>query len=320
MSKYTYFSSFNTSFHFLIEKCLKYELKDVKITSLKQDIIVYESSVEPEIISNFPFFKDSYLYVKDVSEFKELYPLLSRPKIRVIGKGPGVKPGDYRDEVNSLASKVGLFVEFDNAHPDYELCLCKYNEFSEIGLKISRPNGWFKSIEEGSLDIDILYFLNYLSYPKQEDVVLDPFCGAGGIPIVRSQISRYSKIIAVDKNVDKISAKLKRLGIHISNLQVSASDVRSLKIIKDQSIDKIITDPPWGEAVKLEELNDLYIDSFNQFKRVLRAGGLIVLITSRSEIVLEILSQNNSELYLEKSYDVLVAGKKSTIHIIKKNA
>ena len=54
------------------------------------------------------------------------------------------------------------------------------------------------------------------------------------------------------------------------NIEMHNGDAFNMEFIESATIDKIITDPPWGEFNKIESLDDFYIKMFHEFDRVLK--------------------------------------------------
>jgi tRNA (guanine6-N2)-methyltransferase len=93
-----------------------------------------------------------------------------------------------------------------------------------------------------------------------------------------------------------------------------------LPLIADGSINKVITDPPWGMYGDLKEpdLRYLYKQSLNEMARVLKPGGIAVILSGNSELN-EIANEARS-LEIVKTYSILVSGKKATILKMRRRA
>lgn len=56
--------------------------------------------------------------------------------------------------------------------------------------------------------------------------------------------------------------------------------------IKSNSIDKIVTDPPWGlNSGKTINLSDFYSKMLTEFYRITKPGGIIVILTAQKELL-----------------------------------
>jgi tRNA G10 N-methylase Trm11 len=131
-------------------------------------------------------------------------------------------------------------------------------------------------------------------------VLLDPFCGSGTViseAIIISTLLKSNfknlKLIASDisekaifdtkKNIEwifkKTEAKIKKIKTH----QLPSEDLSTK--IKKFSIDKIVTEPFLGPQrgninlkKELPRLEKLYSKSINEFKKILKPNGIIVMI------------------------------------------
>jgi len=83
--------------------------------------------------------------------------------------------------------------------------------------------------------------------------------------------------------------------------------------LTDNSINKIITDPPWGLFDKNIDLEHFYNKVLNELNRILIPKGLIVMLTAQKKIFENLINQSKSFKLLEK-YNILVSGKKASIY------
>jgi tRNA G10 N-methylase Trm11 len=94
--------------------------------------------------------------------------------------------------------------------------------------------------------------------------------------------------------------------------------------VPDQSIDSIVTDPPWGlyqsgTAPKEGELQAFYAEIFREFERMLKPSGTLVLLSAcKAEV--DACLEKSARLRAEKKYDVLVSGKKARVWVMRKEA
>jgi tRNA G10 N-methylase Trm11 len=131
-----------------------------------------------------------------------------------------------------------------------------------------------------------------LSGAKTQDIILDPFCGSGTI-LTESQLLGFNNLIGSDLSAKAINDTKKNIAWIKSKFQVPNFKVRLYsyditglsKSIKPKSIDAIITEPYLGptrgkfNVDKItKELNMLYSKSLNEFKKLLKPKGKIVMI------------------------------------------
>ncbi|MDR1072035.1 MAG: hypothetical protein LBL21_05335, partial [Rickettsiales bacterium] len=80
----------------------------------------------------------------------------------------------------------------------------------------------------------------------------------------------------------------------------------------DNFADAIATDPPWGSYQKIG--GDFYANTMNEFARILKPGGRLVVLTAR-----EMILPPHEKLTRAEKFDVLIHGKKATVHIYRAN-
>ncbi len=134
--------------------------------------------------------------------------------------------------------------------------------------------------------------INLAGYGDESSVLLDPFCGSGTI-LTEAVLSGYQKIIGADISKKAINDSKLNLQWTKDRYNLSSIDARFInrsvlnltKVIKEKSVDCIITEPYLGPQRGLkninlvkEELEDLYSQSLAKFSQILKDDGLIVMI------------------------------------------
>ncbi len=105
---------------------------------------------------------------------------------------------------------------------------------------------------------------------RKNDILLDPFCGTGGILIEAGLIG--AKIIGSDIEKKMIQGSKKTLDFYkIKNYQLFCSDISDIKKHID-FVDAIVTDLPYGKATttKGEDMKKLYLRAFQVFLEILK--------------------------------------------------
>ncbi len=109
------------------------------------------------------------------------------------------------------------------------------------------------------------------------DIVLDPFCGTGGILIEADLLGSRT----VGSDFDPLMVLGSRQNIPGSDLMLA--DATQLPL-SDQSVDAVVTDFPYGQSVcikKADTMDTLYGDALEEIRRVLRPGKRAVVVTHR---------------------------------------
>jgi len=95
-----------------------------------------------------------------------------------------------------------------------------------------------------------------LQYSKEGDVILDPMMGGGTTLIEAKLLNRKS--IGYDINPEAVQLTRKNLnfeGGYIYEPEIGVQDVRNLSLLKDQSVDLIVTHPPYLNIIKYSDGN-----------------------------------------------------------------
>ncbi|MGC1189721.1 MAG: methyltransferase domain-containing protein [Candidatus Binatus sp.] len=158
--------------------------------------------------------------------------------------------------------------------------------------------------------------LGWLSEPRADDVVLDPFCGAGTILIERAHLGRYAMLLGSDRDSAALEAARVNVGARFKPIQLENWDAGALPL-GDASVNKIVTNLPWGIRYGSHgENRKQYPLWFKEFARVLKRGGAMVLLTSEWRLMREL--ERTRKIAPSKIIRVSVLGKPAAIYICHK--
>jgi len=116
-----------------------------------------------------------------------------------------------------------------------------------------------------------------LTCVKAGDIILDPFCGTGGILIEAEMLG----IRSVGSDFDPLMAAGSRQNITTSDLLLA--DATRLPFLS-QSFDTVVTDFPYGQSVcikKTDTMDNLYADAIEEIRRVIKHGRRAVVVTHK---------------------------------------
>jgi tRNA (guanine10-N2)-dimethyltransferase len=119
-----------------------------------------------------------------------------------------------------------------------------------------------------------------LSKIKHGELFLDPFCGTAGILIEAGILgARVLGIDAQEKIVRGACMNLSAFGLDYTLVK---GDARMMPF-KEGTISAIVTDPPYGRsaAVLAESLENLYSCALKDIQRVLKPGGIAVVVSDK---------------------------------------
>ncbi|MBN1431793.1 MAG: methyltransferase domain-containing protein [Methanomicrobiaceae archaeon] len=113
-----------------------------------------------------------------------------------------------------------------------------------------------------------------LALADMDDLLLDPFCGTGGILLEGKMLG--CRVIGSDMD----RSMLKGCRENLSGAEVMCADATHLPL-PDASVDVVTTDLPYGQSVCIRavSMNNLYNDSLAEIRRVLKPGGRAVVVT-----------------------------------------
>ena len=109
------------------------------------------------------------------------------------------------------------------------------------------------------------------------DIVLDPFCGTGGILIEADLLGTR----AVGSDFDPLMVQGSRQ--NLSGADLMLADATHLPFC-DRGVDAVVTDFPYGQSVcikKADTMDMLYGDALEEIQRVLKTGKKAVVVTHR---------------------------------------
>jgi tRNA (guanine6-N2)-methyltransferase len=171
---------------------------------------------------------------------------------------------------------------------DMEIWLWLSGSELVIGVRLSdatmRHREYKREHLPASLRPTIAAAMSRLSKPTEQDIVLDPLCGAGTLLVERGLLSPFDRIIGgdiQDEAVGMARRNAKAAGV-VATLR--AWDARALPL-DDASVTRILTNLPFGKKIGSHETNEeLYATLIPEFGRVLAPGGLMVSLTSEDRL------------------------------------
>jgi tRNA (guanine10-N2)-dimethyltransferase len=139
------------------------------------------------------------------------------------------------------------------------------------------------------------------------EVMLDPFCGTGGILIEAEILGMH----AIGSDFDPMMVDGSRQNVTQPDLMLADA---TLLPLGNHTIDAVVTDFPYGQSVcikKTDTMANLYSDALDEISRVLKAGHRAVVVTHQdiSEIVAEhmtILQRHEQRVHKSLTRRVLV--------------
>lgn len=156
----------------------------------------------------------------------------------------------------------------------------------------------------------------FLTGPAENDIFLEPMCGAGTIASERMMAGPCKLLLAGD--ISKLAVETTRHNIpNASNTILGRWDATRLPIA-DAAINKAAANLPFGKKIgSAKAIQHLYPIFLLEMSRVLSGQGVLVVLTSEYDLVRESLRDAPS-LALDRGYSVAVLGQWGRIYIIRK--
>jgi 23S rRNA G2445 N2-methylase RlmL len=298
----TYFSTFIPGLGEIVRDHLVKKLEGFKLELLLDGLVVYSSTSNIEKIKLLKFLNNSFLLVNPEEKLK----ISLGKSFRVVFSRENELVAVNKERLARIESKIAKLnnLIIDRADPDFEFWFLERREGQRFtGVRITKHPDYKTVLAKGQLRPELAHLLCLISEPNKEDIVLDPFAGSGAIGTARENYP-YKKIISGD--IKPVNQNIRKL------------DALDLKYFKNNSVSKIITDPPWGISVGTDlDLNNFYSKMLQEFSRVLRPDGLLIILIGQKELFEEVLKRLRS-FTLVKRYNILVSGKKAAIYKITK--
>ena len=158
-----------------------------------------------------------------------------------------------------------------------------------IGLQLTKES-LHKRFERifnhpAAIKAPLAYAMLKLANLQKNEILLDPFCGGGTIPIEAAQIYNGKiKIFASDINEKFIEgAKLNAKSAKVEDfIKFKVADARKLDKFYTK-VNKIVTNPPYGiRMAKEKNIKPIYFNFLLSASKILDKDGRIVLITLRA--------------------------------------
>lgn len=190
-----------------------------------------------------------------------------------------------------------------------------------LGLRLTdrtmRHRTYKSANRPASLRPTIARAIVQLTRPQDDDIFLDPMCGAGTLLIERALTGRHQMLYGGDIQEQAVADTLENFGNKHKPRDIQLWDARKLPL-PDQSINKVAFNPPWGRQIgNKSELQTLYKTTLSEIDRVLQIGGIVALLTSEWDTLKRILPKTNLTL-TDHIKAIRVLGHQADIFVLQK--
>ena len=315
-----FISTFITGFQDVVAQDLPRRLSGVKILTCYDGLIHYRFDGDSHQLERIIYFNNTFFVLKTMKgkglNFPSLVGALCQSKnYFLVNKGSFrvrfIQENQFAKVDKNLARRAEEYVlsnsklKLDRLSPTNEVWFSIRREgFAFCGELISKREFTEKNLHKGELRPEIAYLMCCYAELEKGSVVADPFCGYGSIPVQLAKRFNCEKIFASD-----IEALRELQGPQIDYRQADAFE---LPQIETESLDAIITDPPWGLWEEIADMEGFYKKMFESFKRVLKPEGKMVILSARTAELEGAAAA--AGLKIKKSLHTLVNGKKATLY------
>lgn len=327
-----YVSSFITGFQDVVKKDLVERLPSCKIISLYDGLIHYQYAGNSRDLEKIIYFNNTFFVLKTWKGKGLNFPSMvgavsSEKKYYLINKGTFRVRFSQENQFTSVDKNISRRAEetvlrnsrliLNKVTPDTEIWYSIRREgFAFCGQLISKREFTEKNLNKGELRPEIAYLIAAFADIKPEDLILEPFCGYGSIPVQLAKKFRFSKLYASDIDDEKIKLLGQKKQLKDNPLvDLRKADVFSLSHIEDKSVNLVITDPPWGFYEDIGDVRLFYKKMFESFKRVLKDDGKMIILSARKEELEDVIAEFK---FVQEDYlHTLVNGKKAGLYKIR---
>lgn len=159
--------------------------------------------------------------------------------------------------------------------------------------------------------------LAWLTVPRDDDVFLDPMCGAGTILIERAHLGRYRELIGGDNDPEAIATAQANIGSRYKPITLYEWDARHLPLDAG-SVTALAVNLPFGAQMgSTEENRALYPAFLREAARVMRLGSRLVALSSDIATLREAL-RRNERFDRRATYPVIILGRRAAVVVAER--
>lgn len=307
-----YFATFPAGTFGIIARHLKsFQLDELKIIEHDDSSVMFAASLPIEKLIELRYFTNVYLIVDDKNALPD--GVIKGKHFRLMRLKDGSPQPMDATERTKLQARIkrdfGLVPHARFSKTDFYL-IERSSGKKLFTLRLSRAKFKRETISGGELRPELAHILCLAAGVKAKHTVVDMFAGYGAIPLEAVRGFGCKHVVAVDKQ------KLDHRHEHPA-ITWHEQDSQKLDFIPDESVDRVVTDPPWGAYdKKTTDPSALYNELVKEVLRLLKPDGVAVVLTGFADAEQRFGQAN--ELKLLGTWPVLVSGKKATIYKLQK--
>ena len=329
----TYISSYITGFADVIKKDLPKQLPGATIQSVYDGLVAYNYNGNWTNIRKVKYLNNSFKVIKFFYGDHLSFPNMVS-QVQKLKSIASVRADTFRvrfskeNQFSSVNRNISISAEqhlckttrmrIDRVNPQTEFWyIIRREKVGFFAQLLEKRKVTEKKLNQGELRPEFAYLMCCCADIKANSVVCDPFCGYGAIPNQLTTSYRLSHIFASDIDSRKIFDLKKTRLSKCSNVTIQVADATELTYLRNESIDAVITDPPWGIYEKIDDITDFYSNVLKEMLRVLKPTGSLICLSAKKEEFKKACLNTNFKIITQ--IDTLVNGKKAAVFVCKIN-
>lgn len=317
-----YLSTFAPGAGPIVQKIIKLLDPKNEVIKITDDSVFFRSDMLTKSIVQFPFSETLYSVVK-LFDKNEDYTLggmfgwalsdkdfISRlvrfsgrsgNTFRIVESRKNLDKTAFRHEVRSLEGKLQTegCVIIDRGMADYDIRIVQKDDYGFIAIRLSDRPEQKNELDKNSINYSLAYLMLAFAEVKVNEIVCDPFCGGGIIPIVCEREFKCINVIASDIEIDTIITKLSAKLSKKYSIRIVRHGVHDL-VNEISKVNVVVTDPPWGLSPVIADIAGFYARILSDLSEILVEGGRLVMLTSDDDRIIQAIEKNKRFAVIDK--------------------
>lgn len=305
-----YIATFSAGTYPIIAKHLKsFKPADLKLIENDESSVVFESPLSAEKLIELRYFTNIFAVIDN----QDITCLLKGKYFRLMYVKNGEPKQLSTSERTVFESKIkrdfNLVSDARQSRNDFYV-IQRQSGTKLFTLRLARAKFKRDKLLAGELRPELAHILCLAAGVKAKHVTVDMFAGNGAILQEAVRGFGVKRAIAIDTKKHANRHEMPQIKWY------QASSALKLKFLADNSIDRIVTDPPWGNYDESVDVSVLYPAFIKEAQRVLKVGGVMIVLSGYDNTE-KYLNEING-LSLVAKWSVLVSGKKAVVYKLQK--
>ncbi|XP_076375962.1 tRNA (guanine(6)-N(2))-methyltransferase THUMP3 [Megalopta genalis] len=172
-----------------------------------------------------------------------------------------------------------------------------------------------------TLRATVCYNLLQLAQPKLGEIIIDPMCGGGSIPIEATLVYSQSYVIGGDNHIKAVTRTKSNIDASASEYKIDLISWNAAHLpLKDSSVDIVVSDMPFGKrSGRMVDNRILYKQYLVELGRILkRSTGRSVLLTYDRRSFNMALQTAGDMFWVSKMLGVNIGGLHAAVYVMKR--